>query len=184
MKAIDPNSAIVFKTANSSEVVLRRQSPQRGRGMRKRIARFTRRFSCFLLPALLVATSVGAESPSPLGVWLHPNGRIRVGIAPCGDRLCGTLIWFKWPNDAQGLPLVDLKNPDPALRFRPLLGLTILRDLRPTSDHTWDDGKIYNPDDGADYAVSMSYQDNNTMSVRAYVLLPLFGETQIWTRVQ
>jgi uncharacterized protein (DUF2147 family) len=133
---------------------------------------------------LLAASAVGAESQTPVGVWLHPNGRIQAEIAPCGDRLCGKIVWFKWPNDAQGLPLVDLKNPDPALRTRPLLGLALLYDLRRTGEHTWDDGKIYNPDDGANYHARMSIEDDGTLRVRAYVLLPIFGETQIWTRVR
>jgi hypothetical protein len=46
--------------------------------------------------------------------------------------LCSKNIWFKWPNDAQGLPLIDLKYKDPALRSRPLLGLKILQGLRRT----------------------------------------------------
>lgn len=142
------------------------------------------RLACFLLPVLLSATSLGAQSLTPVGVWLHANERIQVEIAPCGDRLCGRIVWFRWPNDDQGLPLVDLKNPNPALRTRPLLGLAILYDLRRTGERTWEDGKIYNPDDGADYHARMSIRDDGTLRVRAYLLLPLFGETQIWTRVR
>ena len=127
---------------------------------------------------------MSAQSPTAVGVWLHANERIQVEIAPCGDRLCGTIVWFRWPNDPQGLPLVDLKNPDPALRSRPLLGLTALRGLRRTGERTWEDGKIYNPDDGEDYEALMSLEDDGTLRVRAYVLIPLFGETQIWTRVR
>jgi uncharacterized protein (DUF2147 family) len=137
-----------------------------------------------ILFALFAATPAIAQSPSPAGVWLHPNQRIQVEIAPCGDRLCGRLIWFKWPNDAQGLPLVDLKNPDPALRSRPLLGLQILEGLRRTGDRKWEDGSIYNPDDGTVYRTTMSLQDDGSMRVRAFVLLPIFGQTLIWTRVR
>ena len=143
-----------------------------------------RRFACALLLTLLAATAIGAQSQTQIGVWLHANKRIRVEIAPCGDRLCGKIVWFKWPNDAQGLPLVDLKNADPALRTRPLLGLTVLRGLRPTGERTWEDGKIYNPDDGVDYRALMSIEDNGALRVRAYVLLPQLGKTQIWTRVR
>lgn len=141
------------------------------------------RLACFLLFLPLLAPSLAAQSPTPVGVWLHANGRIQVEIAPCGERLCGKIVWFKWPNDDQGLPLVDLKNPDPALRTRPLLGLEILSDLRRTAERTWEGGKIYNPDDGADYRAQMSIQDDGTLRLRAYVLLPFFGETLIWTRV-
>jgi uncharacterized protein (DUF2147 family) len=119
-----------------------------------------------------------------VGVWLHQNKRIQLEITPCGESWCGKLIWFRWPNDAQGLPLVDLKNPDPALRNRPLLGLTVLAGIRRTGERTWEDAKIYDPDDGANYNASMSIQDDGTLRVRAYVLLPIFGETEIWTRVR
>lgn len=142
------------------------------------------RFACFLLLALLAASPVRAQSPTPAGVWLHANQRIKIEIVPCGDRLCGKLVWFRWPNDAQGLPLVDLKNPDPALRTRPLLGLTVLYGLRRTSERTWEDGKVYNPDDGENYRAKMSINNDGSLRIRAYVLLPIFGKTQIWTSVR
>lgn len=115
---------------------------------------------------------------------MHENGRIKLEIAPCGDELCGKLVWFRWPNDAQGLPLVDLKNPDSALRARPLLGLTVLTGLRRAADGKWEDGAIYNPDDGEKYGVQVSIQDNGNLRARVYKLLPIFGETLIWTRVE
>lgn len=140
--------------------------------------------ACVLLLALLVAMPACAQSLTPVGVWLHANKRIQIEIAPCGDRLCAKIVWFKWPNDAQGLPLVDLKNTNSSLRSRPLLGLTVLRDLDRTGENTWADGKIYNPDDGVDYQAEMSIEKNGTLRVRAYVLIPLFGHTLIWTRIR
>jgi uncharacterized protein (DUF2147 family) len=142
------------------------------------------RLACFLLFTLFLASSAGAQSPTPVGVWLHENARIQLEIAPCGDRLCGKLAWFRWPNDVHGLPLVDFKNPDPALRTRPLLGLTVLSGLHPADDGTWEDGVIYNPDDGATYHALMSVRDEGTLRIRAYVVIPLFGKTQTWTRVR
>jgi uncharacterized protein (DUF2147 family) len=130
------------------------------------------------------ATTNAAETPTPVGVWLHANKRIQIEIVPCGDRLCATIVWFRWPNDAKGLPLVDLKNADPALRTRPLLGLKVLYGLRRTGANTWEDGKVYNPDDGTDYQAQMSIRKDGTLRIRAYLLLPLFGKTLIWTRVQ
>ena len=135
-----------------------------------------------VLVGSLAGTSVGAESPTPVGIWLHPNERIQVEIAPCGDRLCGRIVWFKRPNDAQGSPGIDSNYTDPALRTRPLLGLTVLRGLRRSGERTWDDGEIYNPDDGTDYKASMSMENNNTLHVHAYLLFPALGKTQTWTR--
>lgn len=143
-----------------------------------------RRLLLTLLLMLLAASPAESDSPSPVGIWLHANKLIQVEIVPCADCLCGRIAWFKWPNDADGLPLIDLKNPDPALRKRPLLGLTILQGLRPSGEGTWEDGKIYNPVNGRDYHATMSIKSYNTLRVRAYKLLPMFGETQIWTRIR
>ena len=145
---------------------------------------FTLRLACVLFPLLLAATSVGAQNPTPVGVWLDDSERIQVKIAPCGDRLCGNLVWFMWPNDEQGLPLVDLKNSDPALRKRHLLGLTILQGLRLTDENTWEDGEIYDPNDGENYHARMSIEDDGTLRVRVYEHFTIFGETQIWTRIK
>ncbi len=137
-----------------------------------------------ILVALLAASPVEATGPTPVGVWLHDNKRIQIEIAPCDDGLCAKIVWFKWPNDAQGLPLVDLKNTDPALRGRPLLGLSVLHGLRRSSDNSWEDGYIYNPDDGENYRADMSIRADGSLRIRAYVLIPLFGHTLVWTRVR
>jgi uncharacterized protein (DUF2147 family) len=142
------------------------------------------RFAFILCFASFAATSVDAQSATPVGVWLHPNGRIQMEISPCGDALCANLVWFKQPNDDQGVPWVDVNNPDPALRTRPLLGLTVLKGLRRTASDTWEDGKVYNPDDGGDYTALMSVQNDGTLHVRAYVVLPMLGKSLTWTRVR
>lgn len=145
---------------------------------------FSFSFAIWLAATALAATPAGAQSPTPVGVWLHDNKRIEIEIAPCGETLCGKLVWFKWPNNAQGSPLVDLNNPESALRTRPLLGLVVLNGLRRTGVNTWEGGNIYNPDDGATYAASMSMQDDGSLEVRAYVLLPVLGKTFVWTRMR
>ena len=78
---------------------------------------------------------------------------------------------------------MDRKNTDPALRTRPLLGLTILEGLRKTDDRTRSDGRIYNPNDGVNYRARMTIRADGSLRVRAYVLAPLLGKTHIWTRV-
>lgn len=128
------------------------------------------------------AASAGAGESDPVGTWLHGNKRIKVAIAPCGDALCGSIVWFRWPNDAEGAPLVDLMNPNPALRDRPLLGLRVLDGLRPEGPGKWTGGRIYNPDDGVQYRAELTIGEDGDARIRAYVLLPLFGKTFIWTR--
>ena len=141
-------------------------------------------FFALLLGLMLASGSAAAQSASPLGIWLHDNQRIQIEIAACEEHLCAKIIWLKSPTDAQGLPLADARNPNPALRERPLLGLLVLEGLRRTGDNSWEEGKIYNPDDGGGYRANMSMGADGNLHIRAYVLLPLFGRTLKWTRVR
>jgi uncharacterized protein (DUF2147 family) len=149
------------------------------------------RFACMLrtarrsLVALFVTAGLAAASePTPVGVWLHSNGRIQMEIYGCGEDLCGRLVWFKCPNNEDGTPRTDVNNPDPALRARPLLGLQVLHGLRRTDEGFWDDGTVYNPDDGETYATQMSIEPDGTLRTRGYILISLIGKTVIWTRVK
>jgi uncharacterized protein (DUF2147 family) len=79
--------------------------------------------------------------PSILGVWeTQENSRIR--FYECGGAVCGKLVWLKHKDRR------DENNPDPALRERPLLGLTLFENFRKTDRGVWGKGTIYDPVDG------------------------------------
>jgi uncharacterized protein (DUF2147 family) len=142
-----------------------------------------RLLSVFLGLALASGPAM-AQSQTPLGVWLHDNQRIQIEISPCEDVLCAKIVWLKFPNDARGMPRVDSRNPQAGLRERPLFNLTVLVGLRRTGDNSWEDGTIYNPDDGGEYRAGMSIGSDGNLLVRAYLFIPLFGRTFVWTRVR
>ena len=137
-----------------------------------------------LLLVMLKPVSLSAQDLTPEGIWLHSNERIQVKIEPCEQRLCGKIIWFKNPDDNEGVPIVDSENPDQAQRGQPLMGMTVLRGLARSSPGLWTDGTIYNPDDGETYNARITMAGPDTLNVRVYVLLPLLGTTKIWTRVK
>jgi uncharacterized protein (DUF2147 family) len=139
-----------------------------------------------LLAALILAfapMSASAQDARLTGVWLYPNQRFAVAIVPCGEQLCGKIAWLKSPDDSQGQPRVDTANPDPTLRARPMLGLTVLQGLRPVGDHTWDNGTIYNPDDGSHYSATLSVASDGTLHVHAYMMVAMLGKAIVQTRV-
>ena len=134
-----------------------------------------------------MATQTSATPPhsdSAAGVWLHANKRIQIEIAPCGERLCARIVWLKKPNNAEGLPLSDVKNPDATLRGRHVLGLQVLSGMRATGPDSWADGTIYNPDDGSAYQATMVLKGDGALRIHAYVLVSLLGKTLVWTRVR
>ena len=100
-------------------------------------------------------------------------------LAPCGTALCGRVTWL---DRAAGGPLVDRHNPDPALRRRPVCGIEILRDFRLGAVGEWVGGRVYNPNDGQEWRVTLATAGPDRLRLRGYVLVPLFGQTQVWSR--
>jgi uncharacterized protein (DUF2147 family) len=137
--------------------------------------------------AALIAAGFGiraAAAAEPTGWWLDQSGRAGILIAPCGDKLCGTIRWLAEPLDpATGGPKLDRKNSNGAERGRPLCGLKMLGDFVKAEDPgEWTDGWIYNPEDGQTYRSQMTLERDGTLRVRGYVGIPLLGKSQIWSR--
>ncbi len=133
------------------------------------------------LGAAALAPPAGAAPRTPpiVGVWLTEHGDAKMRFAPCGAALCGRIVWLKEPQD-DGRPKADVNNADPAKRGRPLLGLTIFTDVRPSGDE-WT-GRAYNSDDGRDYDVKIKRVDDDHLTVEGCALGGLFCGNETWTR--
>ena len=132
--------------------------------------------------ALLTTPSVFAQGATdPTGVWQTQAGDARVKVSKCGGGICGVIVGLKEPVDpATGRPQVDDKNPNPALKKRPMIGLPLFSGMQPTGPGKWS-GQIYNADDGGTYASSVSVMGTDTLKVEGCVGALCGGET--WTRV-
>jgi uncharacterized protein (DUF2147 family) len=133
-----------------------------------------------VFPALL---SVAADNPDAvLGVWKNGEGTGMVQIYKKGDRYFGRVVWLKVTTNPDGTARVDVNNPDEKLRNRPLKGLENLRDFIAKGDGRWDEGRIYDPKTGNDYSAEMKLTDENTLEVRGFIGVSLFGRTDVWKR--
>lgn len=122
-----------------------------------------------MLVTLLGATGAAARAETEVtGTWVMDNGKVTVRVSSCGASLCGTIVGLKKPLDKNGNAKLDRENPNPALRSRPVIGLTILSNMRPAGSNRWK-GKIYNPDDGKTYTSRMKLQGDNVMKVEGCV---------------
>ncbi len=115
----------------------------------------------------LASSYARADSHGAAGTWIMDNGKITVRVIPCGDDLCGKIVGIKKPLDKKGRPKRDKHNPNPALRDRPVIGLTIMANMKADGEGRWS-GEIYNPDDGNTYA-SYIRLDDGQMKVNGCV---------------
>jgi uncharacterized protein (DUF2147 family) len=141
-------------------------------------------FCCILLVAAPWATrsqSSTSGADAILGEWLTAEGKARVQITRDGDIYAGKIVWLKEP-EKNGKAVVDDKNPDEKLRDRPVLGMEIVYGFKYDEDNVWTDGKVYDPESGNDYKAKITLVDEKTLKLRGYVLIPLLGRSELWTR--
>jgi uncharacterized protein (DUF2147 family) len=120
----------------------------------------------------LVALPLGAlqgRAADITGTWIDHTGQGAVEIRPCGELMCGRVVW--------------LKNPTHRSRSgRPICGAQILGNLRRGEPNTWSSGWIYNPEDEERFSAEIKLQNDNTLLVTGYLGIKLLGETFTWRR--
>ncbi len=121
------------------------------------------------LAAALTSAHAVAQPRSPAGRWLTEDRGGVIEIAPCRDALCGRIIGMTY----EGKMPVDRWN-------RPQCGLGLLYGLKP-GEASWN-GQVLDPKSGKMYSAKVSLPDPDTLELRGYIGLALFGETVTWTR--
>lgn len=137
------------------------------------------------LAAAIAVIPVGAASADePLdGYWMDSDGEVLLDIGRCGNARCGRVAWLRKPRGPDGGPLRDFRNPDPLLQSRFVCGLVVVADFKKQSDGTWGDGSVYVPDHGMTFSGYAEVLDANHVKVSGYFLLPIFGSSEVWTRI-
>lgn len=142
-----------------------------------------------LLLPLVAAASTGTGT-AILGTWEVEDGSGRIEIHRCGEKYCGRIVWIREPNypadDKGGMggrPLLDRENPRRELRSRPQLGLRVMEGYTFRGENLWDDGTIYNTENGRTYRSSLSLLSPDRLKLRGFIGIPLFGGSTVWKRL-
>ncbi len=141
-----------------------------------------------VIATLAVSTALGLSAfaqqtaGGPVGLWLDHTGRGAVEIAPCAKSLCGRIVWLKEPTDKAGRPLVDGLNEDKRKRSRPICGLQVIGDVQRQQDGSWDNGWIYDPEQGESFDLELRLRGADGLQVKGYKGLKFLSETYQWKR--
>ncbi len=136
-----------------------------------------------LVVICIILTSNLFAQGSIIGTWLTQKKDAKMQIYENNNKYFGKIVWLRNPLDKNNKVQTDNKNPDEKLRDRKIEGLNILSDFVYGGDNEWTDGKIYDPENGKTYSCNMKLVENH-LEIRGYVLVPLFGRTEVWERVQ
>ena len=117
-----------------------------------------------------------------IGIWLT-NGKepAKIQIYKSSEKYYGKIIWLKNPIE-NGKQRSDGNNPDKVKRENPIIGLVILTGFKFDGDDEWKGGDIYDPESGKTYNSYIYLKDKNTLKVRGYIGVSLFGRTETWIR--
>jgi sterol desaturase/sphingolipid hydroxylase (fatty acid hydroxylase superfamily) len=159
---------------------------ERARAERK-LASAAAKVAALLLLGLAVGATAGAAKAQThsdiVGNWATRGFGSIVQFRPCAgapETMCGRIVWLWKPNDDEGQPRRDRRNPDHALRSRSLIGIEIVRGMRKNEPGIWSGGSLYNPDDGRTYTGDIRLR-RGVLELRGCAL-GLFCDTQIWRR--
>jgi uncharacterized protein (DUF2147 family) len=118
---------------------------------------------CLALKAFLLTTS-SSLADDVLGTWLRDNGALQVKFEPCGDAICGNIVWLKPGSDSKAK-----------------VGQRLFFDMRPTGANSWT-GKAASPDNGSIYSGKMSIE-GSALSASGCMVGGLICKSANWRRV-
>ena len=132
---------------------------------------------CLLLGLGIIAKA--QTKPDQItGTWLTEEKDGKVQIYKENGKYFGKLIWGDKPET------LDEENPDEKLRKRKVIGIILLKDLVFDGTDTWENGKIYDPQNGKSYSCKLTMEGMNQLNLRGFIGNPLFGRTSTWTRTK
>lgn len=131
---------------------------------------------------LALPSLIQAQEDQVLGTWLNDKGTAHVRVFKATNgKYYGKIEWLKTEPDR-----MDVNNPDEAKQSEPLLGLMILQSFQYESDkNQWNNGTIYDPDNGKTYDCYMWFDESKILSIKGYVLgMKFVGRETKWTSVE
>ena len=149
----------------------------------------TLQFKSLLTVGLLLAFATARAKAIPpqevvCGKWESTDKSLIIKIYMQDNKYLAKLIWFK---NTDGKPMdywTDVHNPDPKLRERKLLGMSLLNNLDYDAEtNSWENGMVYDAHHGRTWNASASIDKNGQLRVRGYWHFKFIGRTMAFNRV-
>ncbi len=129
--------------------------------------------------AISLAKDVNADDL--LGFWLSQEGTAVIQVKKEGAKYFGEIVWLIRVHNGEVKIVLDTKNPDKSKRKNNLMGMKLLKNFS-FKKGSWKGGTIYDAKSGKTYDAKMKLKGSNTLKLRGYVGISLFGRTSTWSR--
>jgi uncharacterized protein (DUF2147 family) len=127
--------------------------------------------------AIACGSACAQSAEDAFGLWLHPANGSNIEFYKCGgEGLCAKLTKV---TDGQ---LTDDKNPDPARRGQPIIGLVIMENAKRAGANKWS-GTLYNRENGKTYSGTITVRTRDSVDLSGCVAAVLCRSVT-WTRIR
>jgi uncharacterized protein (DUF2147 family) len=126
-----------------------------------------------LASTILVLAMQAVQTPAPPSIegrWKSPGGNSIIEIAPCGDKLCGTVAWAS-----------DKAKHDSRKTTDQLVGTQLLTNLEQRKDGSWL-GKLFIPDKNMRATAKIQLPSPQQLKVSGCAAGKALCKSAIWTR--
>ncbi len=137
-----------------------------------------RRISCAISAGVLMLGVAPATAAPPAtgqaisGEWRNVKNTVHIRAYPCGDAVCGTVIWAS--------PKAQASAREKGTER--LEGTQIFREFRPTGDGGYT-GKVFVPTVGRTFAGKLRVTPDDKLVGKGCVLGGLFCKSTTWLRL-
>lgn len=134
----------------------------------------------FLTRIFPIATAglllTGAVAPQPGtdldGKWRNTRNTVHLRLAPCGDAVCGTVVWA---ND-------EAESHARKGTGKGIVGVQLLSGLRQRPDGSWR-GQVFVPAVNSRGSATVTHVSDRTVRVSGCMLAGIVCKTQHWHRI-
>jgi len=127
---------------------------------------------CAAAVLLVAAPHVAyAQGDTLLGTWRNPKNTVHVRTEPCGNLVCGVVVW------ASDAARADAKRGGTG----DLIGTTVFRNFKQEKPNVWR-GKVYAPDVRMTFSGTLTV-DNNELRGKGCLIGGIGCKTRTWERV-
>ena len=147
---------------------------------------FFRKLALLAVAVFTIAGAAAQDADKILGVYkaVEEGKESKVEFTRQADgSYRGQIIWLKQPDNPDGTPKLDVKNPDASKRAVRADRVVVVDGVKyDAKKNVWNGGRVYDPTKGKDYKVEVSFEDARTLRVKGSLLG--FSRSVYWTKIE